>query len=369
MPLSRLWLVMGNACADYAVKETLKNLPKPIQKLSHDILAWNTSEKTWLKHVCQFYLAVVKRRFDLAKLPENLNRHQSTIPGSEPGRLMPPKLFGNEAFEFLSTFDVVEYKPFGNVADLQIPEPDVLKVFLQGARLCLALCQWCKTLRWPPDVASDYKRETDWGIMWAELCANFFVVTGCFFPVKVQGMGSKATFVDFESDEAKLCPWSRKSLANQSVCLQRSFGALHTLTGSQWFPTFDSNKVTSLKHLQWNVQGAGIPCRPIMTRQRETMEYLKLWQKKPLTDAAIRPQTGPFLDIPILAEYSPDVRFKKYATFMYNKKKMERGAYSDVADDADCSACSTGRELLPLRTLLALVADLGMPAETVLPCA
>ena len=77
----------------------------------------------------------------------------------------------------------------------------------------------------------DYMKETDWGIVWAELFANFVVVTGCFFPVKLQGTGSNA---HFESDAAKLCPWSRKSLADQSVCFQRAFGALKTLTGDDW---------------------------------------------------------------------------------------------------------------------------------------
>ena len=91
MPLAKLWPIMGNACADFAVKETLRNLPESIQKLSRDILAWNTSEKLWLKHVCRFYLTVVRKRFDLAKLPENLNRHQSTNSSSEPGHLMPPR--------------------------------------------------------------------------------------------------------------------------------------------------------------------------------------------------------------------------------------------------------------------------------------
>ena len=123
--------------------EISRSLWDLVRKVSDDILAWNTSEKIWLRRVCRFHLAVVRRRFDLAKLPENMDRHQAQNLCPDSGHLMPPKLLGHEAYDFLTRFDVAAYKPFGNVAELPIPEPEVLKVFLQGALPCANCVKRC----------------------------------------------------------------------------------------------------------------------------------------------------------------------------------------------------------------------------------
>ena len=110
MQLPDFWHVMGNACAGLAVGKTLYNIPLPIGKLSDDVQSWNSSDKVWLKKVCRFYLAVVRRRFDLAKLLEYIERRQQDGVVRESRCLMPPNLFGADAYDCLSDLGVQEYQ-------------------------------------------------------------------------------------------------------------------------------------------------------------------------------------------------------------------------------------------------------------------
>ena len=323
--LSQLWDRAGNHCADIAATSSLKNIPKPLRDISDENATWVRTERIWLRRVCHYFLALVRQRMELFKLPENTGRHDTDRNGDASQHVMPPNLFGEDAFRFLTDFHPADYSMLPSIREVAVPDAGILQLFLQGANIAQAMCRWCQTLKWPSNLDSSYLVETDWGILWAELFVNFLLVTGLFFPIKISGNGSTAVFVDYESDAGRLSPWSRRSLANQIICLQRSLVALSNLTDHVWFPQFNVQRVTSAKHINWKVQGTGIPCRPVMEMQRETMMVVKKLTSKPLTAPLDRPEFPPFLSLPALEELSVNVRYKKYLLHMNAKRVARRG--------------------------------------------
>ena len=184
-------------------------------------------------------------------------------------------------------------------------------------------------LQWPPDLQSSYLRDDDWGITWTELYVNFLMVTGFYFPIKLKDSGPYARYVPFHSDEALLAPKSKKPLASQVLMFQRSLQALSSLTEIQWFPSFDSGKVCSLRHAGWGVQANGIPCRPIMPRRNESMLVIKKMIKGPafhktLNETFVNESIDPLIPFPGVPELPDDARFKSYLAFMNRRRYVRR---------------------------------------------
>ena len=182
---------------------------------------------------------------------------------------MHPRLYGQPAFQFLVDYAPNEFISYS--AHESLPPEDVLQMYLQGSTLALALCRWAQLLRWPVGMTPDYLQDNDWGITWVELYFSFLWATGVHIPIKVSGTAYTTRMIDFTLPEAMLLPHSKRSLASQTTCFQRSLSALNHLTGQKWFPHFNSGRVTSLKHLGWSVQATGIPCRPILPCQYDAM--------------------------------------------------------------------------------------------------
>ena len=241
---------------------------------------------------------------------------------------MPKNCFGAEAFNILIHFQPESYVSF--CSDWVIPGDDQLQLFLQGATTARALYEWAQLLKWPHDMDENYLCDDDWGISWAELYLNFLHTTGCFFPIKLSGSGYNAIQVDFQSPEGLLAPRSKRSLASQTTCFQRGIAALRTLTDDRWFPTFAHGRVTSLKHLGWDIQVTGIPCRPILPQQALTMETVRKLisgpnHKRNLSDNMVERMDSPLLNIRKIDDLPMHERFKRYSTHMYVRRRGAAG--------------------------------------------
>ena len=321
--LEQLWDILGNSCVDLAATCSLKSMPSEIRDLSTSQYEWYVREKNWLLEVCRFVLAHNRKRINLLnQLPCQSNSDNvQNVDEVASNLLMPPKLFGCDAVEFLIHFNPISYIPLPRTGSEFLPELEILQLFQQGANMARALALWAALLKWPTDVHESYKRPDDWGISWVELFINFTLVTGLYFPVKVSGTGAQTVFAAYESDEALLAPKSRRSLAIQTLCFQRSLCSLNSFFGVQWFPKFLSNKCRSLTHLKWEVQAAGIPCRPVLPLQSETLSTIKKIAYSPaekykLCEPYIRPGIPQILEPANLPELDARVRCSKYSLFM-----------------------------------------------------
>ena len=243
--------------------------------------------------------------------------------------LMPKRLFGSDAFDFLINFNPQGYVPLAVLSEVAIPDSNVLQLFLQGANCASLLCQWCLQLRWPDRLDTTYLKDDDWGITWTELYIDFLLSSGQYFPLKMNDSGPYARYIPYNSDEARLAPRAKKSLASQVLNFQRSLRALSSLTNIDWFPRFDSGKCSSLRHLGWDIQACGIPCRPILPCQAQTITAIKQIVRGPafkqtLSQIVFTPETQPFLHFPSIEELPDEVRYKQYLAFMSRRRQQKR---------------------------------------------
>ena len=305
----QLHFMIGNKCADMAASSSLHNAPSALLQFCQEQKSWYVREKAWLLEVCRFVLAL--NRLRISQIDELPQTDDSTQSQTEEAHVpMHPRLYGEEAFQSLEEYN----PPHFDFICSHFPNPDLqtCQAFLQGATTAMALCIWAKSLKWPPDLDSKYLNSNDWGITWVELYINFLLTTGIHMPIKTGGTGYNIRFIEFLSDEAMLLPRSRRSLAMQTTSFQRAISALNSLTNIGWFPTFDSGRVTSLKHLGWQVQATGIPCRPSMLRQKETMQFIRKLvprshTKGNISDHVVTSDLQPLL----LFDAIPDVSMKE----------------------------------------------------------
>ena len=330
--LEQLWDILGNTCVDMAATCSLKSMPSQIRTLSTNQYEWYVREKNWLLEVCRYVLVHNRKRIHLIdQLPQQSevtsDQNDSQIPPN--GILMPPKLFKHDAIDFLTNFYPINYAALPNTGEAFLPDLNILQFFQQGPNMARALALWASMLRWPIQMDPSYNRPDDWGIAWVELFINFSLVTGLYFPIKISGVGAKTVFAAFESEEALLAPKSRRSLAIQTLCFQRSLCSLNSFFNGLWFPKFDSNKCRSLTHIKWEVQAAGIPCRPVLPLQSQTLSTVQkiafsMGEKYKLSEPFVRPDIPKILDSINLPDLDPNVRCSKYASFMRARREEAR---------------------------------------------
>ena len=322
-----LWDILGNACVDRGATAALVNLPSSILKLHRDQKDWMVRERNWLLEVFRYVVTLNRARIQAIDACQSQNDSQPVeIP--DPSCRMPKQLTGDEAFQLLTSFSPIDYQSFCQAWVL--PSDDTLQLFMQGATIASALLQWMQLLRWPVNLQEDYLCDDDWGISWVELYISFLHTTGCFLPIKLSGSGYNAHQVDFLSDEGLLAPKSKRSLAIQATCFQRAIAALPMLTLDRWFPIFKHGRVTSLKHLGWDIQITGIPCRPILPQQSTTMQTVRRLIQGPdhrrnLSDNMITSIDTPLLTIRKIPDLPMKERFKKYMAHRYVRRRDVAG--------------------------------------------
>eukprot|EP00438_Fugacium_kawagutii_P033784 Skav218498 [mRNA] locus=scaffold3758:36377:39745:- [translate_table: standard] len=308
-----LYFILGNHCADLAASAALQAIPHVLSSAAQVCAAFHREERSRLKKVLAFLIALNIARTALMKHRANQAVAGAPLPQPENAR-MPKHIFGQEAVAFLSSYQDVSYIHF---TEDPMPPEYVLQACQQGSRLAYALITWCKSLKWPAGISPEYSEKDDWGISWFELWVNFYVTTGLAFPMRLSGLGAKSVYLPYFSPESHMQPPSKRAVSQQAFVLQKSLNQICTISQVQWFPSFKHSVCSSHKHLNYLSKAAGIPCRPTMHRQNETMqaiqEFLRCLSGKgnmasPFPDLHV----SPLFEIPTIPELSVEDRFKRY---------------------------------------------------------
>ena len=313
---NELWQIAGNNMADMGATASLARIPTCIKELAESIDKFHKKELDMLQKVLKYMVAVNACRVQklsesrIAKKAKEDAEAENLI-----GRLMPPKLNGDDAIDFLCDFHVSEYSCLPH----QIIDEQCFHACFQGANIAKALSIWCSTLKWPVNICdqADYRRKDDWGISWLELFFNFCLCTRRFFPIRIEGRKKDSVYIDFHSDEA-LLNFGKKRAANmQTLCMERLIRALEKLQQCTLFPTFKSNQCKSLMRFGYAGKHTGIPCRPVMNKQTETMEWVRKFMVKArseghLGQTPVLPNGQAIIDFPSLIEKKPNERWAIY---------------------------------------------------------
>lgn len=212
-------------------------------------------------------------------------------------------------------------------------EQDAYHACFQGANLAQAVHQWCESLRWPTDILDNpgYNRKDDWGISWLELLFNFCFWSQMCFPIRKSGRSIDSCYISYNSEEALLAYAAKRAVHMQTLCMEGMIRSLENLQDKKIFHSFDSNQCKSLIRFGYNGKHTGIPCRPIMLYQKETMQWVRKYMhqariKGSLTDPFKIPISQPCIVCDHIEELSAKERWKKYFQQQDIKRRASKAA-------------------------------------------
>ena len=320
-----LWYIAGNMCADAAVGMAYKAIPSEIRKLADDIVRHIDDEKMRLDNHLHFLVSLNKTRCQLVEeKKKDLTRHSLIRPravrlGNE--GLFDSLLMGAEACEALIKFSQDSYVPLPSFE----VDDDALHACLQGANIAKALLLWSRLLRWPVGLQPDYdmKQTGDWGISWLELLFSFFLTTGFRCPIKLEGAGAQAKYIDYSDPQALLLPDSKRSVSLQILCFRNLWQNVTTVVQNDILPRFNSYKCFSISRLGFKSPVAGIPCRPILPNQEMTMKLV--WgyiQQLNGSVALYKPLVSKHLNV--LCQFEPITELEPRGRWARNQTLMKR---------------------------------------------
>ena len=317
----------GNDSADQAASAALKHAPKPIRDLTNTIAAFDRTEKHNLETVCRFLIDFNQHRIKLLEKTKNtvVDNEDQNLPGNSElhNGIFPHNAMGPHAFQAMRHFAPAYHHKFE--ADVSI---ECFSAIQQGANLAKAIVLWLATLTWPSDINEDYERVDDWGISWFELVINFTLMMQTFFPVRIQGQGSFSVYVPYNSEEAIIGYPKRRAAYTQSFCLLKAVGAIQSVSRQVLMPKFKSKQCRSLSRLGFHEKYTGLPCRPGMLLQTQTMDivwdYIQKIGPNGFLDRPLEiPVQAPWATFPPLDEISPDLRYKNYLRILKQHRRNQ----------------------------------------------
>ena len=270
-----LWRIAGNFCADIAVNAACAVIPQHIHDLVSQIIQHESNEKQLLRDYFSYMAELNRKRCQLLDALNVKPASHLLHPRQEERRdisIFDSHAMGIEALECLIKFD-----PPGYSQRPPIPaEDEKFHLCLQGANIAKAFKIFCESLRWPDDITEDYdaKGKGDWGISWFELLTSFYLTTGWRCPIKTGGAGAKAIYLDYGHPDALLLPDAKRGVALQILCMRNLLQNVSTILGDDLLPKFSSSKSYSMTHLGLKTPVAGMPCRPVIPKQKETMMFV-----------------------------------------------------------------------------------------------
>ena len=238
--------------------------------------------------------------------------------------IFPKDAMGQEAVEFAVHFAPNNFSPLGV---FQIPD-GTFSACLQGQNLGRAFVLWAELICWPPDVQQADKM--DWGMSWLELLFSFYITTGYNIPIKIDGTGAKARYIDYHSDEATLLPKSKRTASLQILSFRNLLQNLLTITDTPFFPVFGESKCRSLQRLGHVCPVAGVPRRPTIPNQEQTIRtvrqyILALKGSAALHDIIYIKDLKPTLQFATIHETPSPQRWNEYAKLMRDRRKSRLG--------------------------------------------
>ena len=175
-------------------------------------------------------------------------------------------------------------------------------------------------------ISPDYSAQDDWGISWFEMVINFSLVTQRALPIRIDGLGAQSQYIDYHSDEAKLCQPRKRAAYSQAFCLQRLIATIQTVSGQDLMPKFKSSRCKSLSRLGFHEKFTGVPCRPILPLRQQTMDlvwqYIRAIGPSGFLDQPLKIPCQPALiDVSDRAEIPPRARFANYSRFLKHHRR------------------------------------------------
>ena len=193
----------------------------------------------------------------------------------------------------------------------------------------ISICALVKTwfLSWPENYGEADK--SDWGMSWLELVFNFYIVTGYNLPIRTEGSGAKSVYISYQSPEAILLPKAKRAASLQILTFRNLLQNLQTLIGDVFFPEFKESKCRSLQRLGHACPVAGVPRRPMIPRQEETITAVRQYIMSLQSSAALFQviyikDVQPTLQLKSIEDPPTDIRFKRYAQFMKKLRKTRQ---------------------------------------------
>ena len=328
--LEELWYIAGNYCADLAATSAFHIFPHCVRDLSANIYQFVQAEKMRLQQFFQYVACLNRERTracaDIKKNNADHNRNMN-IPKQHDGNqegLFPKDAMGQDAVDFAVHFAPHDFTSFGV---FQIPD-DTFAACLQGQNLGRAFVRWAELICWPPDVYQADK--TDWGMSWLELLFSFYITTGYNIPIKRDGAGAKATYIEYTSDEAALLPKTKRAASLQILSFRNLLQNLLTITDTPFFPVFGESKCRSLQRMGHVCPVAGVPRRPTIPNQEQTIlavrQYIvALKGSAALHDVIFIRNLTPTLQLERIHETPSEQRWNQYAKLMRAKRKSRLG--------------------------------------------
>ena len=322
-----LWTIAGNHCADVAATSVLQSIPETLRRLSDEIAAFQTEEEKKLmkvlQYICDFNKTRVKACLNLEKERANHNRNLDQ-PKKPPERILgvfDSEAMGNEAFVIMRDFNPQNYR-FLQTDD--VPD-DTFQMCLQSANLGKALFLWSRQLQWPEDYKEHDKN--DWGMSWLELIFNFYITTGYNLPIRTEGYGAKSVYISYQSPEALLLPKSKRAASLQILTFRNLLQNVQTIEKQDFFPQFKESKCKSLQRLGHCCPVAGVPRRPVIPRQEETLTAVRnyvisLKGSAALHEVIFLKDNIPNIHFTLIPEQTPQFRFNLYAQYMRKLRKQ-----------------------------------------------
>ena len=271
-------------------------------------------EKFYLEKILHYVLLLNRSRAQQIELL-NTKTNEGDLHSiqNQPGEDVADAI-GNQAIAILQTFSLAAGAPFVQVEF----SPDIASANLQGVRLAHAVWQWAASLSWSNDPNAENCPAIHWGISWLELFFNFYVIPDFILPIKVDGRGKQARYLDYFCPECRILPDKVRSVGNQVLLFQSAIRTLEILTNMKIMPPGMRWGCRSLKRLPFLGKCAGIGTRPVMLQQHETMQkvqhYLESLKgakcfRNDLPEQLVSPSV--FVPADIL-ELSPEVRLQNY---------------------------------------------------------
>ena len=146
-------------------------------------------------------------------------------------------------------------------------------------------------------------------------------------PIRTEGAAAKSVYVAYDSDEAALLPKNKKTAALQILTFRNLLQNLLTIQDQQFFPNFKESRCRSLQRLGHPSPVAGVPRRPVIPRQAETIvavqQYLySLQGSAALHNGIFLKDVQPTLSFTTIPEHNPQYRYNRYSQYMRRLRKQ-----------------------------------------------
>lgn len=159
---------------------------------------------------------------------------------------------------------------------------------------------------------------------------NFGVIAQRLFPIPIDPKVRHVTYVEYGSNAALMLPPTARAANGQVFAFKKLIRQLSKFLKVDLIPQYPQphkKPCQSLAKLGFATQAAGIPKRPIIPCQKETMEIVRsyldnLTGKQSLDKPISIPYSTPIVPCPDIADLTPQQRYSAAARLGRRKTPM-----------------------------------------------